>query len=106
MEFQKLVEGYNSPLPADEPTKFMYHMAAIQEELGEVLKADKRWKTHRNDTYDRPEKISELADVYITIFNQTIWSGITAEEIMQAIHDKISENFDRINRGRLFIRGK
>ena len=62
------------------------------EELGEVMKADKRWKTHRNHRYEPDEKLDEIADVFITAMNISIHSGFTAEDIEKAISNKIKEN--------------
>jgi NTP pyrophosphatase (non-canonical NTP hydrolase) len=90
--FQCKVEG---KMPVDEPVKFQYHMNAMTEELGEVLKADKRWKTHRNTTFIPAEKLDELADVFITAMNISLWSGFSADQIMDAIANKIVENNKR-----------
>lgn len=91
--FQTLIEGEE---PHDNPVKFEYHMAAMVEELGEVLKADKRWKTHRNVTFVPDEKLDELADVFITAINLSLWSGFTVDEIIRALNNKLSENFRRL----------
>ena len=69
MEFEKLYEmqvkfqekilekkaGTGQPvmsLPQDDVNWFSYHIQAMVEELGEVMKADKRWKTHRNERFE------------------------------------------------------
>lgn len=88
--FQKEVTGL--ALPADEIVWFQYHMSAMQEELGEVLKADKRWKTHRNAHYDPENKLEELADVFVTAINLALFSGFDANMIAAAIEGKIAEN--------------
>lgn len=67
-------------------------MTALQEEIGEVLKADKRWKTHRNDHYDPENKLVEIADCLITLMNVTMYSGFTSEQLVNAVLDKITEN--------------
>jgi len=92
--FQGKVEG---KLPHDDPNKFHYHITSMVEELGEVLKADKRWKTHRNTTYVKQEKLDELADVFITAINLSLWSGIGPEQMFDAIENKIVENNKRID---------
>jgi len=79
-------------LPRDDVAWFNYHITAMTEELGELLKADKRWKTHRNAAYDRNNKVEELADVFITAINIAMFSGIADEEMFKAIVDKINEN--------------
>ena len=91
--FQQIVEG---KLPSDNPTKFQYHMNAMTEEMGEVLKADKRWKTHRNTTYVPEEKLDEIADMFITTLNISMWSGFTAEQLYEAVTKKIEENIQRM----------
>ena len=47
-------------VPSDNVDWFSYHIQAMVEELGEVMKADKRWKAHRNDRYMPKEKLDEL----------------------------------------------
>ena len=66
------------------------------EELGEVLKADKRWKSHRNVDYDSGEKLTELADVFITAMNLCIFSGYSIDVVMAAIESKQRINFKRL----------
>lgn len=83
-------------LPVDSTKWFSYHMNAMTEEMGEVLKADKRWKTHRNEKYDRCEKLDEIADVFITAMNIAIFSNYTAEELEEAIAGKVKQNLKRI----------
>jgi hypothetical protein len=91
--FQDAIEGTS---PHDNPIKFQYHMTAMQEELGEVLKADKRWKTHRNTSYIPDEKLDEISDCFITLMNVSMWSGFSADEILSGIEKKIAENYKRI----------
>lgn len=92
-DFQQEVEG---EYPFDDPLRFQYHMNAMQEELGEVLKSDKRWKTHRNETFNKDEKIDELADCFITLMNISLWSGFDEEQIIEGVARKIKRNYDRI----------
>lgn len=100
VEFQKLVmedEGEDIEiLPQDSVKWFMYHVAAMTEELGEVVKADKRWKTHRNSRYEREEKLDEIADVFITAMNLSLFSDFSGDEVRMAIDRKIKENTVRI----------
>lgn len=93
--FQSSIEGTT---PKDDPVKFQYHVTAMVEELGEVLKADKRWKTHRNTTFVREEKMDELADCWITMMNVTMWSGIRIDEMLNGIENKIAENLKRLEK--------
>lgn len=92
--FQEVVTG--AKCPGDNLSQFSYHIQAMVEELGEVMKADKRWKTHRNERYVPEEKLDEIADVFITAMNIAIHSGFTAETIEQAIAHKINENYERL----------
>jgi hypothetical protein len=93
--FQQMIEG---EFPKDDPIKFQYHMNAMTEELGEVLKADKRWKTHRNTTFIPEEKLDELSDCFITLMNVNMWSGFSANELLDAIENKIAENLKRLDK--------
>lgn len=99
IEFQKRITGIEQ-LPSDNIEWFSYHMQAMVEELGEVLKADKRWKTHRNTTYNREEKALELADVYITLLNLLMFTGIPFEEFMEMVVNKQMENEEKYNKFR------
>ena len=93
VQFQESVAGVKCP--GDNLTQFSYHIQAMVEELGEVMKADKRWKTHRNERYEPDEKLDEIADVFITAMNIAIHSGFTGAEVEQAISKKIDENYQR-----------
>ena len=100
--FQKIIlrkKGLDAIIPIDSKSWFVYHITAMVEELGELLKADKRWKTHRNTRYDREEKLDELADVFITAVNIAIYSGFDSEEVETAILKKIADNTKRVNLG-------
>jgi NTP pyrophosphatase (non-canonical NTP hydrolase) len=103
IDFQKeIIKKYQShimdhrDLPIDNPELFQYHMTAMVEELGEVLKADKRWKTHRNDAYDPENKLEEIADVFITAINVCIFSGYDSSKIMDKVNSKILDNYGRM----------
>lgn len=87
-------------LPQDDIDWFTYHMRAMVEELGEVTKADKRWKTHRNENFNQEEKVDELADVFITAMNLAIYSGLSGQDVYDAIKRKIKENIKRANNWR------
>ena len=55
VHFQEAITGVKCP--GDNIHQFSYHIQAMVEELGEVMKADKRWKTHRNHRYEPDEKL-------------------------------------------------
>ena len=95
VHFQEAITGVKCP--GDNLQQFSYHIQAMVEELGEVMKADKRWKTHRNHRYEPAEKLDEIADVFITAINISIHSGFTAEQVEKAISNKIKENYERLN---------
>lgn len=90
------LRGDCSKVPSDNIKWFSYHIQAMVEELGEVMKADKRWKTHRNDRYEPKEKLDELADVFITAMNVTMYSGFSSKQIEDAIVNKINENEEKL----------
>ena len=94
VQFQEIITGQKCP--SDNIEKFSYHIQAMVEEMGEVMKADKRWKTHRNHRYEPEEKLDEIADVFITAMNIAIRSGFSDEDIEEAISNKISENYARL----------
>ena len=94
VHFQEVITGVKCP--SDNLRQFSYHIQAMVEELGEVMKADKRWKTHRNHRYEPDEKLDEIADVFITAMNIAIHSGFSADDIEKAISSKINENFERL----------
>lgn len=90
ISFQEMVTG--EKLPCDSISNFSYHIQAMVEEMGEVMKADKRWKTHRNERYVPEEKLDEIADVFITAMNIAIHSGFSAQDVFEAIQLKIADN--------------
>ena len=96
--FQKKITGLI--LPQDSLQWYTYHMLAMQEEMGEVLKSDKRWKTHRNERFCPEEKLEEMADVFITAINIALFSGFSHEDIANAVLKKIDENFEKLERSK------
>lgn len=95
IKFQERITELNN-LPADEPAWYSYHMLALVEEMGEVLKTDKRWKTHRNTAHAPAEKLEEIVDMLITLINICIFSNIGSQELVQAANEKINENNRRL----------
>jgi len=92
-EFQKQLIP-DIELPKDDIIWSSYHMQALMEEVGEVLKADKRWKTHRNSHYDPQNKLEEIADVIITTINIALFSGFSGKDVYTAIIKKINKNLE------------
>ena len=98
LAFQALITGEKS-LPKDSVRWFSYHVQAMVEEMGEVLRADKRWKTHRNVFYDENNKMEEIADMFITILNLAIFSGLDAQSLYDVVSAKMQRN--EANKGRI-----
>ena len=100
--FQKEVNerfGYNARvenIPEDNVDVAKYHMLALMEETGELVKSDKRWKNYRNTYYDKQNKLEELSDCIITLFNVAMFSGISGKELAEALETKMNENIKRI----------
>lgn len=89
--YQHIVTG-EQELPIESPKWYEYHIKGMIEGLGKLMKSDKRWKTHRNEAYDRDNKLEEIADIFIEVMNLAMFSGIGAEELSVAVIEKISEN--------------
>ena len=100
--FQKEVNkkfGYGvkvENIPEDNVDVAKYHMLALMEETGELVKSDKRWKNYRNAYYDKQNKLEELSDCIITLFNVAMFSGISGKELAEALETKMNENYNRI----------
>lgn len=83
-------------IPEDNIEVAKYHMLALMEETGELIKSDKRWKNYRNKHFDKANKLEELSDCFITLFNVAMFSGISAEELEFSLSNKMAENAKRI----------
>lgn len=94
MSFQNKITGIEKPI--DNLEYYSYHVQAMVEEMGELVKADKRWKSIRNTHYDKEEKMDELADVFITVLNITMYSGFNIEDLLKKVDDKIEQNEERL----------
>lgn len=84
-------------LPTDNVKLSSYHIQQLMSEIGEVLEADKRWKSFRNGKYDREAKKEEIADCFIVLMNIAMYSGIGAEELASVIKTKIDVVSLRVN---------
>jgi NTP pyrophosphatase (non-canonical NTP hydrolase) len=93
-KFQEHING-GVPIPSDQINLYQYHMLALLEEVGELLKSDKRWKTLRNSHYNKEEKLDEIADVFITLLNVAMYSDVDANQLAVAIQTKIQKNMNR-----------
>jgi hypothetical protein len=95
--YDKFIDAYFEKLPVDCIGLFSYHVQQLMSEVGELLDADKRWKNFRNDKYDAGDKLLELADCFIELFNIAIFSEVNATELYNAISMKMLIVADRIN---------
>ena len=83
-------------VPCDKPRLVSYHIQQLISEIGEVLDADKRWKSFRNNKYDKNANLEEIADCFIVLMNIAMFSGFSAEQILDAINTKLTIVKDRI----------
>lgn len=89
---------YNVELPIDDIRLASYHIQQLMSEVGELLDADKRWKNFRNEKYDKAAKLDELVDCYIELFNISMFSGFSAEDVYNAILKKLGVIKSRIDK--------
>lgn len=83
-------------IPIDSPKLCSYHIQQLVSEIGEVLEADKRWKNFRNSRYDPELKLDEIADCFIVLMNVAMFSGFEANQLYEAIKQKIEVVSKRI----------
>lgn len=83
-------------VPVDDVKLMSYHIQQLVSEVGEVLNADKRWKSHRNDKNDECEKIEEIADCFIVLMNIAMFSGFDGSQLTEAIDSKLNKISERI----------
>lgn len=83
-------------LPIDSTSLASYHIQQLVSEIGEVLTADKRWKTHRQDNYDSQSKLEEIADCFIVMMNIAMFSGFDGDDVTKAIEEKLEVVKERI----------
>lgn len=82
-------------VPVDDVGLASYHVQQLMSEIGEVLEADKRWKSHRNDKNDKEGKLEELADCFIVLMNLVMFSGFNGNDLEEAIEKKLKKVSDR-----------
>lgn len=83
-------------VPVDDVGLASYHIQHLISEVGEVLEADKRWKSHRNDQCDKPKKLDELADCFIVLMNVAMFSGFDENDLVDAIEKKLDIVSERL----------
>lgn len=96
--YERFKQESTKSAPTDDISLASYHIQQLVSEIGEILNADKRWKSHRNDKYDEREKLEEIADCFIVLMNVTMFSGFNENDIVEAIKLKLDENIERINK--------
>lgn len=100
--FQELVVkkfGYGcevKSIPEDNIEVAKYHLLGLTEEMGELVKSDKRWKNFRNTHFDKDNKLEEISDCFVCLMNVAMFSGTSPEELVDALSKKIQDNFNRI----------
>lgn len=87
-----------SCVPVDDVGLASYHIQHLISEIGEVLEADKRWKSHRNDKCDKHKKLDEIADCFIVLMNVAMFSGFNEDELADAIEKKLNIVSERLGK--------
>lgn len=83
-------------VPVDDVGLASYHIQQLMSEIGEVLDADKRWKSHRNDKCDKQAKLEELADCFVVLMNVAMFSGFDGNDLAKAVEQKLGVVSDRL----------
>lgn len=85
-------------VPVDDVGLASYHIQHLISEIGEVLEADKRWKSHRNDKCDKHKKLDEIADCFIVLMNVAMFSGFNESDLADAIGRKLDIVSERLGK--------
>ena len=83
--YDRYKDEHTVTVPVDDVGLASYHVQQLMSEIGEVLDADKRWKSHRNDKYDKNAKLEELADCFVVLMNIAMFSGFDGDDLANAI---------------------
>lgn len=94
--YNRYKDEHTVTVPADDVGLASYHVQQLMSEIGEVLDADKRWKSHRNDKYDKNAKLEELADCFVVLMNIVMFSGFDGNDLANAIQQKLGVVSDRL----------
>ena len=96
--FQSLIneDDYSGDYPRDDVENYSANALLMVEDIGELLKTDKRWRTFRGGNHDEVNKSSEIADIAIVLTNICLYSGMTADDLVKAMSDKIDVNMMRL----------
>lgn len=95
-KYDKFKDENTLTVPVDDVGLASYHIQQLVSEIGEVLDADKRWKSHRNEKYDKQGKLEEIADCFIVLMNVAMFSDFDSLDILEAIDKKLDKISDRI----------
>lgn len=96
--YDRYKDEQTEQVPVDDVGLASYHIQQLMSEIGEVLDADKRWKTHRNEKYDKSAKLEELADCFVVLMNVAMFSGFDGDELANAVKDKLGIVSDRLGK--------
>lgn len=94
--YDRYKDELTATVPADDVGLASYHVQQLMSEIGEVLDADKRWKSHRNDKFDKNAKLEELADCFVVLMNIAMFSGFDGDDLANAIQQKLGVVSDRL----------
>lgn len=94
--YDRYKDEHTATVPVDDVGLASYHVQQLMSEIGEVLDADKRWKSHRNDKYDKDAKLEEIADCFIVLMNIAMFSGFDGTQLTEAIEQKLNKVSERI----------
>lgn len=93
--YDRYKDEHTVAVPVDDVSLASYHVQQLISEIGEMLEADKRWKSHRNDKYDKNAKLEELADCFVVLMNIAMFSGFDGNDLANAIQQKLGVVSDR-----------
>ena len=94
--YDRYKDEHTVAVPVDDVSLASYHVQQLISEIGEMLEADKRWKSHRNDKYDKNAKLEELADCFVVLMNIAMFSGFDGNDLANAIQQKLGVVSDRL----------
>lgn len=94
--YDRYKDKLTATVPVDDVGLASYHVQQLMSEIGEVLDVDKRWKSHRNDKFDKNAKLEELADCFVVLMNIVMFSGFDGDDLANAIQQKLGVVSDRL----------
>lgn len=94
--FQSIINDDNpNDYPCDDVQLYSANALLMVEELGELLKEDKRWRTFRGEDYNEENKEAELADIFIVFMNLCLFSQVDSKTLIKAVESKMDKNMKR-----------